>query len=119
MSDIDWERIPKKRRAAFKKKLNQTAGRVRNIDYTKPARSSLPVKMKFYMVRMLQTGLGKTDPEYSDYKYWKKNPGGEAMVTISSETKEDHTIYRISYLPTSYEQPVNSPCECDILYCRV
>ncbi len=29
--------------------------------------------MKFYMVRMLQTGLGKTDPEYIDYKYWKNN----------------------------------------------
>ncbi len=73
MSDIDWNKIPEKRRAAFKKKLNKTAGKVRNIDYTKPARSSLPVKLKFYMVRMLQTGLGKTDPEYTDYKYWKKN----------------------------------------------
>lgn len=22
---------------------------------------------------MLQTGLGKDDPEYTDYKYWKSN----------------------------------------------
>ena len=28
---------------------------------------------KFYAVRMLQTGLGKADPEYTDYKYWKSN----------------------------------------------
>ncbi|MBR4719677.1 MAG: NAD(P)H-dependent oxidoreductase [Lachnospiraceae bacterium] len=73
MSEIDWNRIPKKRRVVFEKKLYKSADKVRNIDYTIPARSSLPVKLKFYMVRMLQTGLGKTDPEYTDYKYWKQN----------------------------------------------
>ena len=73
MSDIDWDKIPEKRREAFTKKLNRVADRVRNIDYAKPSRCSLPIKMKFYIVRMLQTGLGKTDPEYTDYKYWKKN----------------------------------------------
>lgn len=30
-------------------------------DY-KPARTRLPVKVKFYMVRMMQTGLGKENP---------------------------------------------------------
>ena len=29
--------------------------------------------MKFYAVRMLQKNLGKQDPEYTDYQYWKNN----------------------------------------------
>ena len=33
----------------------------------------LTVKLKFLVVRMLQTSLGKADPEYTDYKYWKAN----------------------------------------------
>ena len=28
---------------------------------------------EFYAVRMLQTELGKKDPEYTDYRYWKDN----------------------------------------------
>ena len=71
--DLDWNRIPEKRRASFRKKLYKTADRVGNIDYSIPAKSSLLVKLKFHMVRMLQKRLGKDNPEYTDYKYWKSN----------------------------------------------
>ena len=35
--------------------------------------SGLIVKAKFYVVRMLQTSLGKQNPEYTDFKYWNEN----------------------------------------------
>jgi TPR repeat protein len=41
-------------------------------DYSKPAHTKLPVKFKFLAVRSLQTGLGKDNPDYTDYKYWKE-----------------------------------------------
>ena len=73
MSDTDWNKIDEKRKASFKKKLESAAEKMRSIDYSKPAHTSFIVKVKFYMVRMLQTGLGKQNPEYTDYKYWKAN----------------------------------------------
>ena len=72
MSDVVWERIPEKRRAGFEGKLKALASKMRRIDYAKPARTRFPVKMKFYVVRMMQTGLGKQDPDYTDFRYWKE-----------------------------------------------
>lgn len=73
MSDIDWDRIPEKRRNTFTKRLYKEAEKIRKVDLAMPARTSPVVKIKFYMVRMMQTGLGKKNPEYTDYKYWKYN----------------------------------------------
>ena len=53
--------------------MSTVAGEMRAIDYSKPAHINIVVKAKFYVVRMLQTSLGKQDPEYIDYKYWKAN----------------------------------------------
>jgi hypothetical protein len=44
-----------------------------SIDYSKPGHTKLLVKVKFYAVRMMQTGLGKQNPEYTDFKYWNEN----------------------------------------------
>ncbi len=73
MADIDWNKIGVKKKASFQKKLSGLALKMRSIDHNKPAHTSLIVKAKFYAVRMMQTGLGKRDPEYTDYKYWKEN----------------------------------------------
>ena len=73
MSEILWEKLPEKTRRKMTDKLINAADKMKRIDYSKPARTSLLTKSKFYAVRMLQTGLGKDNPEYSDYKYWKKN----------------------------------------------
>ena len=62
MSDIDWNKIPEKKRTAFAQKLYTEADKVKRADYTKPARTNLPVKLKFYAVRMLHTSIGKTNP---------------------------------------------------------
>ena len=73
MSEIRWDRIPEKKREQITVKLINVADKIKQIDFTRPARTSLITKLKFYAVRMLQTGLGKNDPEYTDYKYWKSN----------------------------------------------
>ena len=72
MSEINWDKIPEKKHADFEKKLKALAKKMHSVNYSKPAHANLVVKMKFYAVRMLQKGLGKKDPEYTDYKYWKQ-----------------------------------------------
>ena len=73
MSEIDWNKIDEKKKEAFKKKLNSVARKMHSIDYTKQGHTNLIVKAKFCVVRMLQTSLGKQDPEYTDFKYWNEN----------------------------------------------
>jgi multimeric flavodoxin WrbA len=73
MSDIKWDKIPKKKRDSMARKLKSLARKMLSIDYSKPAHTGLRTKTKFLAVRMMQTALGKTDPEYTDYKYWKAN----------------------------------------------
>ena len=73
MSDIHWEKLPEKKKKQMTAKIENIAGEVKRIDFTKPAKTGLVTKFKFYAVRMMQTGLGKDDPEYTDYKYWKSN----------------------------------------------
>ncbi len=73
MSDINWNNIPEKKRLAMTGSLKKAAQKLLAVDYSRPAHTKLATKMKFYIIRMMQTGLGKQDPEYTDYKYWKAN----------------------------------------------
>ena len=73
MSDILWDRIPEKKRKKMSEKLVNTAAGIKQTDFTRPAKTSLKTKFKFYAVRMMQKGLGKENPEYTDFKYWKAN----------------------------------------------
>ena len=73
MSEIDWNKLPDKKKNEMTGKLKSLASRMRTIDYTKPAHTNIKVKAKFMAVRMLQQSLGKQDPEYTDYKYWHGN----------------------------------------------
>lgn len=73
MSEIEWDKIPEKSRAKMTSALTAKAKKFMAIDYSKKAHTNLMTKAKFYAVRMLQTDLGKKDPEYTDYKYWKAN----------------------------------------------
>ena len=72
MSEVRWDKIPKKKRDKMTAKLVNAAERVKRTDFSKPAKTGLTTRFKFYAVRMLQTGLGKDNPEYTDYKYWKE-----------------------------------------------
>ncbi len=67
------QKIEDKRKASFKKKLDSIAQKMRAIDYSRPGHTGVVVKAKFYAVRMLQTSLGKQNPEYTDFKYWNEN----------------------------------------------
>lgn len=73
MSEIEWEKITDKKKNQITSKLVSTAGKLNRIDLSRPAKTSFATKLKFYAVRMLQTGLGKDNPEYTDFKYWKSN----------------------------------------------
>ena len=55
------------------KKLTDTANQMHRIDYSKPAHTGVITKLKFHAVRLLQKNLGRQDPEYRDYNYWKDN----------------------------------------------
>ena len=71
MGDIVWDRLSDKKKQSITKKLTALANKMKRIDYSKPAKTNLATKAKFYAVRMLQTSLGKANPDYTDFKYWK------------------------------------------------
>ena len=73
MGDIHWEQLPEKKKKQMMAKIENIAGKVNQIDFTKAASTGLKTKFRFYAVRMMQTGLGKKNPEYTDYKYWYAN----------------------------------------------
>lgn len=73
MSEIDWDKINEKKKNKMSSKLTAAAKKFKNIDYNKSPHTNITTKIKFYMVRMLQTDLGKKNPEYTDFKYWKEN----------------------------------------------
>ena len=73
MSEIHWDKIPEKKRAKMTSSLKKAAAHFAAIDYSKPAHAGIAAKAKFHIVRMMQTGLGKDNPEYTDFKYWKAN----------------------------------------------
>ena len=73
MDEIKWENISEKKRSSLAKSLTAAAKKFASIDYSKPAHTSLITKAKFYAVRILQKNLGKRNPDYTDFKYWKAN----------------------------------------------
>ena len=73
MGDIVWDGLSEKKRREMTNGMAKIAKKFAAIDYSKRAHTNLITKGKFYAVRMLQKGLGKKNPEYTDYKYWKAN----------------------------------------------
>ena len=73
MSEIDWDKLPEKKRAGMTGKLVRLARKMASVDYSRPARTGIVSRVKFYAVRILQTDLGKANPEYTDFKYWRDN----------------------------------------------
>ena len=72
MSEILWDKLPAEKKDKMTGDLKKLASKMAFVDYSKPAHTGLIVKGKFMAVRMLQTNLGKTNPEYTDFKYWKE-----------------------------------------------
>lgn len=68
--DIVWEKLSQKKQAELTEKIRSLAQKFACIDYTKPARTNLLVKVKFSVCRMMQKSLHKENPKYLDGKYW-------------------------------------------------
>lgn len=73
MSTVIWDKLPERKRESMIASLRKTAEKFKKIDYSRPARTGIVTKGKFYTVRMVQKSIGKNDPEATDYKYWKEN----------------------------------------------
>ncbi|MBP5452884.1 MAG: flavodoxin family protein [Treponema sp.] len=73
MDEILWDKMSEKKQGKMIRGVRKLALRMKKIDYTKPAHTNIVAKLKFYVVRMLQKSLGKDNPEYTDFKYWKQN----------------------------------------------
>ena len=73
MSEINWDKIQEKKKSEMTSVMTKAGKKYASIDYSKKAGTNLIVKAKFMAVRILQTGLGKKNPEYTDYNYWKAN----------------------------------------------
>ncbi len=70
MSDIIWEKLPKKKQTQLTRKVKRLSHKFAHINYSKPARTNLITKFKFSFCRVIQKSLHKSDPEYLDGKYW-------------------------------------------------
>lgn len=71
MSDIVWDRLPEKRREKLSIKIRKLSEKFAKIDYSKPARTNTLTKIKFCICRLIQKKLYKSDPDYTDAKYWQ------------------------------------------------
>ncbi len=71
MSDVKWDNIPGAKRDKMTAKLRGLSHKCLMTDYGRPAHTGIAVKAKFLICRMMQTSLGKADPEYTDFKYWR------------------------------------------------
>ena len=70
MSDIIWDKIPINRRNKMIKKINKLAYKFKKINYSKPANTSISVKIKFAFCRMIQKQVRKNGTIGVDNEYW-------------------------------------------------
>lgn len=72
MGSIFWDQLPKKRQDALTRKIRKLAAQFARIDYTKPARTNLVTKVKFFFCRKMHQALHRDNPEYLDSLHWAK-----------------------------------------------
>lgn len=70
---VIWNELPEKKRRKLKSGVKKLSAKFAKINYSKPARTKLTVKIKFTACRMIQKTLYKNNPEYLDAKYWHEN----------------------------------------------
>lgn len=73
MSDIIWDKIPKNKRIKITKGINKLAYKFMKINYSKPAKTKLTVKIKFTLCRMIQKQVRKNGIIGVDNEYWLNN----------------------------------------------
>ena len=72
MNGIFWDELPEKKRTGMTKKLRKAAFEILGTDFNN-YHTSIKVKCRFLMVRMIQKSVGKQNPDSADYVYWKEN----------------------------------------------
>ena len=72
MGDIFWDRITEKRKRKLTDKIKKMSEKYACMDYTKPARSGIIVKIKFCICRMIRKSVYKKYPEDLDTNYWSE-----------------------------------------------
>ena len=72
-SSIFWDEISEKRKAALSNKIIKLGKKIKRIDFSRPARTSFIVKMKFLIVRLMQKNILKSEIKSIDAEYWEKN----------------------------------------------
>lgn len=72
MSDIVWDRLTEKKRSELTLRIERLAEKISRIDYGKPSRVSMAVRVKFGFCRMIQKSLHKKGAESLDGKYWDR-----------------------------------------------
>lgn len=70
MSDIIWEKLSESKRKKLEKGVNRLARKFAKINYAKPAKTKLTVKVKFSFCRMIQKQVRKNGVIGMDSEYW-------------------------------------------------
>ena len=73
MSDIVWDKLPESKRKSMTDKIDKLSRKFAKIDYSKPARTKIAVKIKFKLCRFIQKRIRKSGVESLDNKYWSDN----------------------------------------------
>lgn len=73
MGEVRWDKLAEKKRGSMTGKLERAARIMSEADYSRPAATRLPVKLRFYAVRIMQKMVGKTHPDSWDFLYWQEN----------------------------------------------
>lgn len=73
MNGIVWDKLPERKQAELTRKVKKLSRKFARIDYTKPSRTNLLIKIKFSFCRIMQKSLHKANAEYLDGKYWAQH----------------------------------------------
>ena len=73
MNDIVWDKLTEPKRKKLTGQMDKLAVRFAKINYTKPARTTVNTKVKFYICRMIQKKVRKSGNAGLDNEYWEKN----------------------------------------------
>ncbi len=73
MSDVLWDKLPPKKRKQLTAGIDRLAVKFTKINYAKPARTKLSIKIKFAFCRLIQKQVRKNGVGGLDSEYWIAN----------------------------------------------
>ena len=73
MEDVVWDKLSQKKQAGLTGETQKLAKKFARIDYTKPSRTNLIIKLRFSFCRIMQNSIHKSNPTYLDSAYWAEH----------------------------------------------